>query len=175
MITVLVTLDGSATSEAILPVLGKLGKGLEATLHLLTVVAPPEGTRRPSRLTRRFVGSSGAEWVDVTDTSANLQPIDRGWLETEGQAIDRVMSEGRDLLAGYAEPLRRAGFDVAFDIEVSDDPAEAIIRSAREHAADFVAMATHGRSGVSQVVQGSVASTVVRSGVAPVILVRPDA
>jgi hypothetical protein len=38
---------------------------------------------------------------------------------------------------------------------------------------DLVVMATHGRSGISRVVQGSVAGRVLRAGVAPVVLVRP--
>jgi nucleotide-binding universal stress UspA family protein len=36
-------------------------------------------------------------------------------------------------------------------------------------------MATHGRSGLREIVHGSVAAAVLRSGVAPVLLVRPKA
>ena len=45
---------------------------------------------------------------------------------------------------------------------------------AREEGANLIAMATHGRGAVGQLVQGSVAAEVLRSGVAPVLLVRPQ-
>jgi nucleotide-binding universal stress UspA family protein len=56
---------------------------------------------------------------------------------------------------------------------IAGDPAEAIIKFAREGGFDLIAMSTHGRSGLSEVLQGSVASAVMRSGVAPVLMVRP--
>jgi nucleotide-binding universal stress UspA family protein len=57
---------------------------------------------------------------------------------------------------------------------MSDDkPATAIAKHARQGNFSLIAMATHGRGGLSELVQGSVASSVVRSGVAPVVLVRP--
>jgi nucleotide-binding universal stress UspA family protein len=51
--------------------------------------------------------------------------------------------------------------------------AKAIIDFARENKVDVIAMATHGRGGLNELVQGSVAAAVVRSGVAPVLLIRP--
>ena len=174
MTTILATLDGSSTSEAVLPVLSRLAAGLGATVHLLTVVVPPTGTRGRSRGPETFIASGSPNLgVPVTDTGPVIEPVDPGWIETEGQAIARVMDQGRDLLGRYAEPLRLAGLQVEFDVVIGDDAAETIIESAREHAADFIAMATHGRGGLNQLVQGSVASAVVRSGVAPVVLVRP--
>jgi nucleotide-binding universal stress UspA family protein len=57
---------------------------------------------------------------------------------------------------------------------MAENPAGAIIEYAREHDFDLIAMATHGRGGLTQLVQGSVASAVVKSGVAPVMLIRPS-
>jgi len=65
------------------------------------------------------------------------------------------------------------GLDVKRFAHLSDNPSEVIVDYAREQAVDLIAMATHGRSGLSRLVQGSVASQVVQSGVAPVLLVRP--
>jgi len=58
-------------------------------------------------------------------------------------------------------------------VVMGEEPAAAIIAFARRADVDFIVMATHGRSGLREVVQGSVAAEVVRSGVAPVLLVRP--
>lgn len=51
-------------------------------------------------------------------------------------------------------------------------PAEAIGDAARDEAADFIVMSTHGRTGVLHLLMGSVAEKVVRSAPCPVILVR---
>ncbi len=52
-------------------------------------------------------------------------------------------------------------------------PAVAILEHARQHAVDLIAMATHGRTGVSRMLLGSVADKVVRGATAPVLLHRP--
>jgi universal stress protein A len=52
------------------------------------------------------------------------------------------------------------------------EPAGAIIRSAKRLAADIVVMASHGRRGFSRVMLGSVAETVLREAVCPVLCVR---
>jgi nucleotide-binding universal stress UspA family protein len=51
-------------------------------------------------------------------------------------------------------------------------PAEEILRYADEHDIDLMLMATHGRSGISRWVMGSVADRVLRSSRIPVLLVR---
>lgn len=52
------------------------------------------------------------------------------------------------------------------------DPATEIIRAATERNADVVVMATHGRTGLSHFVLGSVAEKVVRECPCPVLTVR---
>lgn len=58
---------------------------------------------------------------------------------------------------------------------INDDrePAEAILLVAREHPGSIICMATHGRSGLGEVVLGSVAETVIRGAETPVLLVGP--
>ncbi len=56
---------------------------------------------------------------------------------------------------------------------VRGDPAEQILAFERALRPDYVAMATHGRSGVSRLVRGSTAERVVRHTIAPVLLYNP--
>jgi len=51
-------------------------------------------------------------------------------------------------------------------------PAEAIVRTAEECGADLIVMGTHGRTGLSHVLLGSVAEKVVRMAPCPVLTVR---
>lgn len=58
---------------------------------------------------------------------------------------------------------------------VRGDAAEQVLAYERALRPDYVAMATHGRSGVSRFVRGSTAERVVRHAVAPVLLYNPVA
>jgi nucleotide-binding universal stress UspA family protein len=53
------------------------------------------------------------------------------------------------------------------------DAGVTIVERAQSEHPDLIVMATHGRSGVVRMMLGSVAEQIVRSGVAPVLLVHP--
>jgi len=57
-------------------------------------------------------------------------------------------------------------------IERSDEPAEEILRYARLNGIDLIVMGTHGRSGMSHLLMGSVAEKVLRTSPCPVMTVR---
>jgi nucleotide-binding universal stress UspA family protein len=52
------------------------------------------------------------------------------------------------------------------------DPAKEILRAAREVASDLIIMGTHGRTGLSRLLMGSVAEQVVRRAPCPVLTVK---
>ena len=52
------------------------------------------------------------------------------------------------------------------------DPGEQIVRFAREQHADLIVIGTHGRRGISRLLMGSVAESVVRQASCPVLTVR---
>ena len=52
-------------------------------------------------------------------------------------------------------------------------PAEEIVKAEHEFAIDLVVMATHGRTGLTHLVLGSVAERVVRESSCPVLTIRP--
>lgn len=66
-----------------------------------------------------------------------------------------------------------AGFPVARVVLVGEHPADEIVAWLRHNSVDFVVMATHGRGGLRHLLAGSVTEAVLRSGVAPVMAVRP--
>jgi nucleotide-binding universal stress UspA family protein len=55
------------------------------------------------------------------------------------------------------------------------DVARAIVTAATERQVDYIAMATHGRSGLRRLLLGSVAEQVVRHAHLPVLLYPPPA
>ena len=67
------------------------------------------------------------------------------------------------------------GLRVTRVVLVGTDPAQEIIDWLRSNPVDFVVMATHGHGGVRHLLGGSVTEAVLRSGLAPVVAVRPVA
>ncbi|HEY7295654.1 MAG TPA: universal stress protein [Dehalococcoidia bacterium] len=85
-------------------------------------------------------------------------------------------AEARDLLIRQLEPAveRLRGLPVEERLELLGEPAEGIVQVAREEDVAMIVMATHGRSGLSDLVQGSTAEAVLRRSPVPVTLVRPN-
>jgi nucleotide-binding universal stress UspA family protein len=58
-------------------------------------------------------------------------------------------------------------------IVISERPADAILAEAEGEGVAFIAMATHGRSGLSRMLMGSVAGQVQQGTRIPLLLYRP--
>ena len=78
-----------------------------------------------------------------------------------------------DEMSEEAEHLREMGYAVKLDVQFGD-PAQRIVQYVGAEQIGLVAMATHGRSGLSRLVLGSVAERVLRGASVPVLLVRPE-
>lgn len=87
-------------------------------------------------------------------------------LETTTQATERQLPEAHD----YRTPIaaRFTGPEVAITVRESARIAAEIIRVAVDQHDDLSAMVTHGRSGITHLLVGSVAQAMFRSGVPPV-------
>lgn len=84
--------------------------------------------------------------------------------DVEAAALHRleglISGEDREMLR--AEPV----------ILTSHVPASALVQYASTRAIDLIVMGTHGRSGISHLLMGSVAERVVRTAPCPVLTVR---
>ncbi len=163
---ILVTLDGSPLSEAVLPQVERLVAGTDASVTVLRVAELPEQTvagRVETPMPVVIVGSGPAL---ATEAKPRLA-------ETRGQAFRRVKSEMKIYLDDKVRALRAKRIEVESASRLGH-PAEEIIDYARTHDVDMIMMSTHGRSGLGRLFLGSVAGRVLLSGVKPVLLVRPD-
>lgn len=90
------------------------------------------------------------------------------------QAADNVRAEAERQLEIVAGKLREQGVEVRTELAVgSKAAAVAILEHAEKDRCDSIALATHGRGGLSRLLLGSVASSVVRQSSVPVLLYRP--
>ena len=81
---------------------------------------------------------------------------------------------GEKILAQAEKKVRQAGVAVQTRLLEADGEriANVIVEEARRWSADLIVIGTHGRSGFSRVLFGSVAEGVVRTAPTPVLLIR---
>jgi nucleotide-binding universal stress UspA family protein len=149
---ILVPLDGSELAECVLPHLETIVRGCSVPdVIFLRVVEP-------------FQKVSG--WESNTLSSIDgISKID----------VNKVDAQNRDNAKKYLEELiKRTKLDSASaKTEVLTGAApETITDYASKNGVDLIVIATHGRSGISRWVWGSVADRILRSACIPVFMVR---
>lgn len=80
--------------------------------------------------------------------------------------------EGLKALAPARARLDAAGVSYTHHVFVGDDPAGILVQFVREKGVDEVIMGSHGRSGLTELLLGSVAREVLRDAGVPVTLVN---
>lgn len=94
--------------------------------------------------------------------------------EVFGDVQESMVENAREVLQANAEENISAA--VPFDLRVIVGyTLEAISTQLRESGANLVVMGTHGRTGVSRLLFGSVTESVMRTSTVPVIAVNPGA
>ena len=97
--------------------------------------------------------------------------------------LDFVMAPGVDPESGLAEIEKCLGEVVDPGWSKSHQVIQAvrrgspfleIVRYAKEKSIDLIVMGTHGRTGLTHLLLGSVAENVVRTATCPVLTVHPD-
>ncbi|MBP1714027.1 MAG: UspA protein [Deltaproteobacteria bacterium] len=143
---IVVPLDGSALAECVLSHVEALARGcLVKEIIFVRAVEP-------------FLYPSYAGEVTITP-----------------KEIAQINTENKLAAADYLEQLAgrckyenvHIGWEVLYG-----RPAETIADYSAKHQADLMLIATHGRSGVSRWVWGSVADRILRSACVPVLMVR---
>ena len=163
--TIIVPLDGSAFSRQIVPQLCRICDPAADTLVLLHVAEPVErSVAAPPR--PMSVAWSAPMYNRAWDTEYAQHEIYASQIEqSERSALEQEF-------AGDRQMLEALGFKVMVEVRFGD-PASEIVAAARQHGADLIALATHGRTGLRQLLMGSVAERVLRRAPLPVLVMRP--
>jgi nucleotide-binding universal stress UspA family protein len=105
-----------------------------------------------------------------------MDPVDGATAWGPGSADDWLAAaeeRAETVLAGAKDAAADAGVDVTTESTVGR-PARAIVDYADEQDIDHIVIGSHGRDGISRVLLGSVAETVVRRSPVPVTVIRPE-
>lgn len=147
---ILVPLDGSTTSSAILGAATEMARANGGTLVLVRVVMPVP--------------------LYAFDAGTPVYPT----AIVDEDATRQVADTARDELMDLARSLEREGLRVETDVVVGRQIATDILELAKSKGADLIAMTTRGR-GASRLVIGSVADKVLRASHLPLLLLHPRA
>ena len=143
---ILVPLDGSTLSESVLDHAVDFGALFGARYHLTRMVPYPIQFNSPYL--------------------PNTVQMNHELLEEAQQTAD-------EYLRRHEAQLRERGLDVDAQAAVVPQAGQGILDEAQSAECDLIAMATHGRSGLSRAILGSTADKIVRGSHLPVLLHRP--
>ncbi|HET9222672.1 MAG TPA: universal stress protein [Roseiflexaceae bacterium] len=156
MSSILVPLDGSALAGQVLPHARYLATILAAQIQLLRVVSDAD---KEALLAHEDVLLARGRGPALTRQAR------------ERRAWQQLTTHAESYLAEQAAQLNAIGMAVAAEVRTGY-PAEMIVHFAAERRSDLIVMATHGYSGVTRWLLGSVADKVVQAAMVPVLLVR---
>jgi nucleotide-binding universal stress UspA family protein len=142
--SVIVPLDGSELAERVLPSVAEMAKVLDLEIKLF-----------------RAYELAASAYYGSEDHLPDYQK-----LKENGKA------DAQAYLEAQVAALKRNGLSRVTSILTDGTGADEIIACAREHPDSLVAMCTHGRSGVTRWVLGSVTEKVVRHSGNPMLITR---
>ncbi len=148
---IMVPLDGSKLAECVLPHVESVASGCHVPVVVLIQVIAPS----------KVLAISEPTMVAPEDKLEKLRE------EIEEQAI----KDSREYLLDALARINLHGAEPLLESIIGKMP-ETLTRYAAEHSVDLIIMATHGRSGISRAIWGSVADRVLRTICVPVMLVR---
>ena len=147
---ILIPLDQSALSETALNYATQL-TGPDSQITLLTVLVPPDLS------ISTMYGTDGL--AQVAQDVESYESVERQM---------RVQAE--DYLRNIARRLSASGLRVNIAVHTGRD-ADVIVEEAATLAVDAIVMATHGRSGISRWLLGSVTQKVLHAAPCPVMVI----
>ncbi len=149
---ILVCLDGSRMAEQILPYAVDEAKCSRSELVLLQVVTAPH-----------FIVAPGIPGVPGGPVPYPESP----------KQILKEDSEAQAYLDSVANILREKGLKIETVVLPGAVVGEAIIDYAQDNKINVIAIATHGRGGLSRLVMGSVADYILKNSGIPIFTISP--
>ena len=144
-------------------------------MKLRTVIAPTDLSklsRAALRYAMEMALAQGAEVVVYNVISEDSEWFDK---DDELNPTKALVPKQKQRLAEFvkescAEFLGKVRVRELVEIGV---PYKEIVRKAEDEKADMIVMSTHGRTGLEQVMMGSVTAKVVARATCPVLSIRP--
>jgi nucleotide-binding universal stress UspA family protein len=149
---IMVPLDGSEVAECVIPHVETFITGCQVSSIILVRVIEPS--------------------PPIFDDTASINSATRDKMI---ESIKKIEEERKSSTAAYLQDvvqrLKHPKVDIKTEIIVGS-VADSLAGYTETNAIDLIIIATHGRSGVSRWVRGSVADRILRAARVPVLMVR---
>jgi nucleotide-binding universal stress UspA family protein len=124
-----------------------------------------------------FAKAVGAKVTALTvEPSFNVYDVPASRANLMSAAFDEYAKFAREhaasILNGIANDAKAVGVECETVQVIHDHPYQAIVATAKEKACDLIVMASHGRSGISAIMLGSVTAKVLTHTTVPVLVYR---
>jgi nucleotide-binding universal stress UspA family protein len=150
---ILIPLDGSELAECVLPHVESIAKGCgSGSVIFVRVVEPTALPYGPF--------TDGGYVVTKPEADQIRKDLDANNKKQAEEYLNQITSQHK-----------YPGLDVHSEV-LTGKPADVIADYATDNEVDLIAIATHGRSGISRWTLGSVAERVLHSACVPVLMVR---
>jgi nucleotide-binding universal stress UspA family protein len=138
------------------------------------ILIPTDGSELAERAVTH--GLSLAKLVGAKVTGIIVEERPAAWLLAAGVAFAEFTEQLKEYYASALDSMANAAKQAGVPcdtVQVEDvRPYEAIIATATDRGCDLIVMASHGRSGLSAVVLGSVTNKVLTHTKTPVLVVQ---
>ena len=92
------------------------------------------------------------------------------YLETVSRYVELRKEQAKSVLDGAANAAKKAGVSCEIIQVENEQPHQAIIAAAEDKGCDLIVMSSHGRSGLSKLLIGSVTNKVLTQAKIPVLV-----
>ena len=158
---ILIPVDLKSVSQSALDLASDMAAIHGSRITLMTVLGHSETTAGEER--------SVAYGDEITSGVGHERPHLADHATAHDYRPSHEIPEAENTLAELASSM--TADDATTFVAIGDPPSE-IIAAAERESADLLIMVTHGRSGITRGLLGSVTETVVRHSATPVLVVR---
>ncbi|MDO4230593.1 MAG: universal stress protein [Lautropia sp.] len=85
---------------------------------------------------------------------------------------EHVRAAGQEILDAALAVAQKAGLQADTAFEIADEPADGLIKIAKDKQADLIVVASHGRSGLSALLLGSATRRLLSSANLDLLVIR---
>jgi nucleotide-binding universal stress UspA family protein len=110
--------------------------------------------------------------IDLSDPEYFEKAVETAGEDVGENRYEGVISETKNSLNRFVDEAEQAGFDASSDYVRGDSASRGIVEYAQDNDVDHIVIGSHGRSGVSRILLGSIAEKVTRRSPVPVTVVR---
>ena len=148
----------------------------DASQEFHRIIVPLDGSSRAERILSVIVPLARLESAEVTLLHV-LAPLEDRYEDGDTRSLPwwkKKVAGARAYLSRRAIHVRLQGVATKIDVVAGDKAADAIADYARRENADLIAIATHGRGGLTRVMRGSVADEVIKSATCSLLVLHPE-